>query len=132
MFKRIFAAVMLLLIAISISSCSVDKQKTEDDVAVSAATTQKVTVIYNDLKDVLPDFKFDGEPVEKYREGVSYTFSAVCSESDCEKYIKKVKKAGFEENAVEAKGYYAAYNEENFYVEITLVGDLITVYIKRA
>lgn len=131
MLKRILAAVTAVSLVMSVSSCSIDDNTAGKTDARSNTTTQKETRIHNNFKDVLPEFKFDGEPVEKYEEGLSYTFSAECSESNYEKYIRQIKKAGFENKPVEANGYYAAYNAENYFVEITLVGDYITVFTKR-
>lgn len=129
MIKRFLAAAMFVAVMLSISSCSVENGKRP--IETTAAITQKETRIHNSFKDTLPDFGFDSAPVENYNEGISYSFSAECSENDFKKYINAVKKAGFEINAAEANGYYAAYSEDNYYVEITLVDDLITVYIKR-
>ena len=50
---------------------------------------------------------------------------------DFNKYVKALKKAGFEINPAEANGYYAAKSADKFYVEATLVSGNITVYIKR-
>lgn len=131
MIKRIFSLAMIALTVLSISSCKSDDSEKRSDNDIKVSATQKITVIYNSFKDVLPKFKFNSEPVENYQEGLSYTFSAECSENNYDRYIDKIKKAGFEENSVEANGYYAAYNAEKYYVEITLVGELITVFIKR-
>ncbi len=130
MIKRFFAAVLLAVIALSISSCSIDNNGGlyEKPTAVS---TQPITRIHNSFKDVLPVFGFDSAPVENYREGISYSFSAQCSSRDYEKYIDAVKKAGFELKAAEADGYYSAYTADDYYVEITLVENMITVYVKR-
>lgn len=128
--KRILAAVLLALIAVSISSCSI-KNNGGSQKNSSAASTQKETRIRNSFKDVLPDFGFDSVPVENYREGISYSFSAQCSEREFEKYIDAVKKAGFETKPIEANGYYSAYTEDDYFVEITLINDTITVYVKR-
>lgn len=129
MLKKILAAALLAVIAVSVSSCSIKNDTLED--TTTAPSTQKETRIHNSFKDVLPDFGFDSTPVENYREGISYSFSAKCSERNYEKYINAVKKAGFEISAVEANGYYSAYTADKYYVEITLVEDLITVYVKR-
>ena len=131
MLKKLSAVLMIALLSLSVSSCSIENGKNKTDNTTINSTTQKITVIYNNFKDVLPEFKFESTPVEKYDEGISYTFSAKCSESDYDKYVKKLKKSGFEINSSDGNGYYAAYNEENYYVESILVGDLITVFIKR-
>ncbi len=130
MIKRVVSAMAALLIAMSITACkridgSADVKQTE------ASATQKETRIHNNFKDALPDFSFDSEPVESYKEGLSYTFSAKCSKSKFKKYVEKVKNAGFENKASEAEGYYAACSDDGYYTEITLVNGNITVYIKR-
>lgn len=130
MIKKILAAVLLALTAVSISSCSV-KNGSDMLYSSTAVSTQKETRIHNSFKDALPDFGFDSVPVENYREGVSYSFSVRCSERDYEKYINAVKKAGFETKAVEADCYYSAYTEDKYFVEITLVDGVITVFVKR-
>lgn len=131
MIKQIISALVVLMLVLSVSAC----KKIDSDVignATSAlASTRKETRIHNNFKDVLPDFTFDSDPVEKYQEGISYTFSARCSERKFNKYIDKVKKTGFDKNAVEADGYYAACSEEGYYIEATLVNKNITVYTKR-
>lgn len=129
MLKKIWAAMMIAVVALSVTSCSIEKNSVS--VTTTTATTHKTTRIYNSFKDILPDFGFDSMPVENYREGISYSFSADCSERDFKKYINAIKKAGFETKAVEADGYYAAYSEDNYYVEITLVSGYITVFIKK-
>ena len=130
MVNKIIAAAMLLAVTVSFSSC---KRDTDADFlsGITEPSTQEITRIHNGFKDVLPSFGFDSKPVENYREGVDYSFSAKCSDGDFKKYIKAVKKAGFDVNAVEAEGYYAAHTADKYYVEITLVNGLITVYVKR-
>ncbi len=121
---------MLVAVALSITSCRIDKQNDIGDYT-SSVSTQPQTRIRNGFKDVLPVFGFDSAIVENYREGVDYSFSAKCSERDFEKYISAVKKAGFDVKPVEAKGYYAAHTADKYYVEATLVNGTITVYVKR-
>ncbi len=131
MFKRILAAAAVALFVIGMSSCSLDGNVHEKPDNAGFSVTQKETRIHNNFKDTLPEFDFDSDPVEKYDEGLSYTFSAKCSAGKYDRYINKVKKSGYENNPVSAYGYYAAYNAENYYVEITLVDELITVFVKR-
>lgn len=129
MMRKLIAAVLTFAFIMGLSACSIDKKVVNEKENVS--TTVKVTKIYNSFKDVLPDFDFDREPVEKYEEGVRYVISVISSKREFESYVKKIKKAGFEERAVEAEGYYCAYDSDGFYVEITLVNDMLTVNIKR-
>lgn len=128
MVKRLIAAGFVIIMFVGFTSC---KLKDDMNDETSTTVTSKVTLIYNSFKDVLPDFNFDNEPVENYEEGVRYVISVPSSKRELENYIKKIKKAGFEERAVEAEGYYCAYNS-GYYVEITLVNDMLTVNIKRA
>lgn len=130
MVKRIVSAVSAVLLVLGISACKKIDAGTSVPVT-SAPSAVQTTGIYNSFRDVLPKFDFDGEPVENYKEGISYSFSAKCSKSQFEKYIEKVKKAGFSEKASEGEGYYAAYSNEGYYTEITLVNGNITVFIKR-
>lgn len=128
MVKRLIAAGFAIAMIFCFTSCKLNDNLNDE---TSTTATTKVTLIYNNFKDVLPDFDFDNEPVENYEEGVRYVISVRSSKRELENYIKKIKKAGFEERAVEAEGYYCAYNS-GYYVEITLVNDMLTVNIKRA
>ena len=130
MVKRIVSAVCAVLFVLGVSAC----KKIDSGASVSskpAPSNTQITRIYNSFKDVLPKFDFDGEVVENYKEGLNYSFSAKCSKSQFNKYVEKVKKAGFENKATEGEGYYAAYSNEGYYTEITLVNGNITVFIKR-
>jgi len=130
MLKKITAAVLVAITALSLCSCnSIENNGNVGN--TSEFTTQPQTRIPNNFKDVLPKFKFNSDLVENYREGLSYSFSAECSERNFNKYVKALKKAGFEINPAEADGYYAAKSADKFYVEATLVSGNITVYIKR-
>jgi len=129
MFKRLLAFSLVFMLAVGFSACKVDKNNASG--RKDSETTQKVTKIYNSFKDTLPDFGFDSVPVENYVEGISYSFSAECSKSDFDKYIKAVKKTGFDVKPVEGNGYYKAYNAEKYFVEIVLVDGVITVFVKR-
>ncbi|MBR4858594.1 MAG: hypothetical protein IKU08_05345 [Clostridia bacterium] len=130
MLKRIISALCVTVIAVSFTACQkIDGGNTGS--TDSKAASQKVTRIYNSFADVLPSFDFDGEKTENYKEGISYSFSAKCSDSKFKKYIDKVNKAGFDQKPSEGKGYYAAYSEDGYYTEITLVNGNITVFIKR-
>lgn len=127
MVKRLIVLSLAILMLVCISSCKLDDNSNPE----TTAATAKTTLIYNSFKDKLPDFNFDNEPVENYEEGVRYVISVSSSEREFESYLKKIKKAGFEERAVEAEGYYCAYDSDGYYAEITLVNDMLTVNIKR-
>ena len=130
MLKKISAAVLVAIIALSFCACNdIDNNGFVFD--SDETTMQTVTKIHNNFKDVLPKFRFGSEPIENYREGLSYSFSAECSERNFKKYVKALQKAGFEIGSAEANGYFSAKSTDNFYVEATLVSGKITVFIKR-
>lgn len=131
MTKKIISMLCAVLAVMSITACKKIENNNQDNQPEQILSTVKETRIPNDFKDVLPVFDFDGEPVETYKEGLNYSFSAKCSKSKFRKYVEKVKDAGFENKASEGEGYYAAYSEEGYYTEITLVNGNITVFIKR-
>ena len=133
MVKKIISVLGAVLVVLGVSACKKIDSNSHNlgsDSSVSV-TTETETRIPNNFKDVLPSFKFDSEISENYKEGLSYSFSAKCSKSKFRKYIEKVKNAGFVNKASEAEGYYAAYSENGYYTEITLVNGNITAYIKR-
>ena len=131
MLKRILAASAVIIVIAGLSACSVKGNTSGFTGSLTASETQAKTQIHNSFKDVLPKFKFGGDVVEKYKEAYNYSFTAECSEGEFEKYVKELKKSGFTVGVAEAEGYYAARNGENYYVETTLVGEKITVFIKR-
>ena len=130
MLRKIVSALCITAVVFSFAAC---KKIDGGNAGYSESKTvsQKITRIHNNFADVLPAFKFDSEITENYKEGISYSFGAKCSESKFRKYIDKIKKAGFDQKSSEGKGYYAAYSEDGFYTEITLVNGNITVFIKR-
>ncbi len=129
--KRIFAIMFTIMLLAAASSCSFNKDKIESSLN-STSETATETRIHNNFKDLLPKFDFDSDPVENYREAISYSFTAECSKRSFEKYVDKVKEAGFNVKAVEAKGYFTGYNSDNYFVEMTLIDGIITVFIKSA
>lgn len=130
MLKKIVSVLCMAAVVLSITACKkIDGGNT--GLTESKTVSQKITRIHNNFADVLPSFKFDSEITENYKEGISYSFGAKCSDSKFKKYIDKVKKAGFDQKSSEGKGYYAAYSEDGYYTEITLVNENITVFIKR-
>ena len=130
MLKRFISALCATVIAVSFTACrKIDGGNTGS--TDSKTVSQMATRIHNDFADVLPSFEFDSEKTENYKEGISYSFGAKCSDGKFRKYVDKVKKAGFDQKPSEGKGYYAAYSEDGYYTEITLVNGNITVFIKR-
>lgn len=130
MFKRFIAALSAVLIIFGMSACSIKENETINKTS-SDVTTVKETKVRNNFKDVLPKPKFDNEISEDYEEGIKYSFSVKCSEKECEKYIKQLKKAGFVERATETESYYTAFTEDGYFVEMTYIGGNLTVYTKK-
>lgn len=128
MLRKSLAICVLFALIFVFSSCEI--KSGNNNSAETYSFTQKETFIYNNFKDKLPEFKFDNEPVERYRDGMSYTMNVTCTQKEFEKYTKKLKKEGFEENLVEAQTYFSASSEDGFFVEATYVGDMLTVLVK--
>ncbi len=130
MFKKIAAVLLIASLSVTIAACSVkDKDKKEEP--QSRTTTEQVTLIRNSFKDVLPSYKFKNEVKENYVDGMNYKFTVKCSQKDCNEYIDKAKKAGFDVNPVEGTNYYSARTEDYYSVEITYIGEILTVLCKR-
>ena len=129
MLKRTISVLCAGAVILSIAACK--KIDTDPDNGVTQNVTQTVTRIHNNFADVLPDFEFDSEKTENYKESISYSFGAKCSKSKFRKYIDEVKKTGFDKKASEGEGYYAAYSDNGYYTEMTLIDGNITVFIKR-
>ena len=130
MAKRIIVLISAVLIVFGITACKkIDNGQGAH--STKASSTVKETRIHNNFKDVLPKFDFDSELLENYKEGMSYSFSAECSKNKFKKYVEKVRKAGFDSKVTEGEGYFAAYSDDGYYTEMTLIGERITVYIKR-
>lgn len=128
MMKKNIVIFVLFALVFAFSSCGVKVENNKTNVLHSF--TQKQTYIYNNFKDKLPEFNFEKEPVERYRDGMNFTMSVTCSQKDFEKYTKKLKKEGFDQNLVEAQTYFSASSEDGFFVEATYVGDMLTVLVK--
>lgn len=128
MLKKFISVLFALMILFSFCSCSFNSEKKQTS---SYSFTQKATVIHNHFKDKIPDFDFKNEPVEKYRDGYSYTLSVTCKLKEFDKYVKKLKKAGFEENVLEAETFFSANSQDGYFVEVTYVGDMLTVFVKK-
>lgn len=129
MIKKFLALISVSVILLSFCSCNIDNDKSQ--VTHSYSFTQKSTLIHNHFKEKLPEYNFKNEPVEKYRDGISYTMSVTCKQKDFGKYVNKLKKAGFEQNQVEAQTYFSADTKDGYFVEVTYVGDMLTVFVKK-
>lgn len=129
MFKKFISVLFVSVVILNFVAC----KKIDDSnsgFAEQKTSVQKITRIHNNFADILPSFKFDSEITENYKEGINYSFSAKCSDSKFKKYIDKVKKEGLDKKASEGNGYYAAYSDDGYYTEITLVNGNITVFVK--
>ena len=130
--KKIFAAFLILVVALSVAGCNIKKDnidEKESDAVVT--TTEQVTLIYNHFKDRLPEFKFKKEIKDTYRESLSYSFSVESSDREFQKYVSALESAGFNKNAVSAEGYYTASTEDSYFVEAALIDGILNVNIKK-
>lgn len=130
MFKRITALLLVMSISVLIGACSVKNNETKDE-NKTRTTTEQVTLIRNSFKETLPSFRFKNEIKETYVDGMSYKFTAECSQEEADKYIEKVKKAGFTVNPAEGTNYYSARTEDYYSAEITYISGILTVLCKR-
>lgn len=128
--KKLFALILAVIIVMSLASCSI-KTTSDSESVKPAETTVKETRIRNSYKDVLPDFKFKNEISENYEESISYSFNVECSEKECEKYIKQLKKSGFVNGATETESYYCGVTDDGYFVEMVYVNGKITVFTKK-
>lgn len=130
MFKKFFVLLLIMSISVTVSACSVKNNKTNQE-RKTTTTTEKVTLIRNSFKETLPSYKFKNEIKESYVDGMTYKFTVECTQEDCDKYIEKVKKEGYTVNPAEGTNYYSARTEDYFSVEITYIGEILTVLCKR-
>ncbi len=130
MVKKITAMILVLSISVLIGACSV-KNEDKNEQKITRTTTEQVTLIRNSFKEVLPKPKFKNEIKETYVDGMNYKFTVKCSQEESDKYIEKIKKAGFEINPAEGTNYYSASTDDYFSVEITYIGGVLTVFCKR-
>lgn len=129
MIKRIVASVCAFIFSLGLSACSPDKGG--EVVTQTTETTVIETRIYNYFKDVVPEFKFKNDPTEEYNEGISYVLRVEASEKEVEKFLKKLKNAGFSESAVESEKYFAARNADGYHVEMTHIEGIMTLYVRK-
>lgn len=129
MVKKLIAILTVIPMLVAFYSCGVRNDKNQ--VVESYSFSQKATQIYNHFKEKLPEYKFKNEPVEKYRDGLSYTLSVSCTLKEFGKYVKKLEKSGFDVNAVKAQTYFTASTYDGYFVEATYVGDMLTVLVKK-
>ncbi len=130
MIKKFTALLMIVSFSVLVCACSVKNDDSENK-KTSRTTTEQVTLIRNSFKEVLPKAKFKEDIKETYVDGLSYKFTVKCSQSESEKYIEKVKKSGFDVNPAEGTNYYSARTEDYYSVEITYIGEMLTVLCKR-
>lgn len=128
MIKKLSAVIAVVAAVACLSSCGFNNNIAEKKPG-NAQVTAKSTAVYNHFKDRIPEFKFDNTPVEKYEDGFGYSLSVKCSEREYKNYLKKLKKTGFETNPVEADTYYSASDDKGYFVEVTYVGEMLSVYI---
>lgn len=129
MIKKISAVIVLLGMFVCAASCNFDNDKKKETVVSAVIRT---TAVYNHFKDRIPEYSFENKPVEKYEDGLSYVLSVKCSQKEYKSYLKKLKKNGFEQNPIEADTYYSASDEEGYFVEVTYIGEMLSVFIKAA
>ena len=130
--KKIFAAFLILVVALSVAGCNIKKDiidEKESDAVVT--TTEQVTLIYNHFKDRLPEFKFKKEIKDTYRESLSYSFSVESSDREFQKYVSALESAGFNKNAVSAEGYYTAITEDSYFDEAAMIDGILNLNIKK-
>ena len=130
MIKKITALLMIMSFSVLVCACSVKNDDSENK-KTSKTTTEQVTLIRNSFKEVLPKGNFKEDIKETYVDGLSYKFTVKCSQSESNKYIEKVKKSGFDLNVAEGTNYYSARTEDYYSVEITYIGEILTVLCKR-
>lgn len=128
MIKKITAMFLIISAAVSIGACSM---KSEKETGKTRTATEQVTLIRNFFKETLPSFRFKNDIKETYVDGLTYKFTVKCTQGECDKYIKKVKKEGFTVNPAEGTNYYSARTEDYYFVEITYIGEILTVLCKR-
>lgn len=130
--KKICVLFFLFAVLICFCSCGVSNDMDKDKIKNNAVVTEQSTAVYNYFKDRIPEFGFKNEPVEKYDDGLNYILSVECSQKEYKSCIKKLKKAGFNLQSVEADTYYSAVDEEGYFVEVAYVGEMLTLYIDFA
>ncbi|MBQ7837121.1 MAG: hypothetical protein IJ395_00690 [Clostridia bacterium] len=133
MTKRLLSIVTAAVILLGISACSIKKDNNTGFVQNTAVaeTTDKPTYYHNSFKDRIPELDFKEEAEEKYVDGDSYHFVVKCSEKEFEKYTKNLKKHGFENNLVEATGYFYAKDGEGYYAELVYKNGTLTATVDR-
>ena len=132
MLKKTLLIFVLLTFLFAVSACDSEYENSDKQGTNNYSYTARETKIYNYFKDRIPEFDFKNEPVEKYDEGISYVLTVRCSEKEYKKYIKKLKKSGFELNSYEAETYYSATDSDGYFAEVTYIEDMLTVYVKKA
>lgn len=133
MFKKLSVIIFIVFIMLGTSACNIKKDGGtgfgSDNGVVT--TTEKPTYHYNRFKDRIPKLDFKETPEEQYIDGESYFFTVNCSEKEFEKYVKSLKKNGFENNLVEATGYFYAKDSEGYFAELVYKNGILTATIDR-
>ncbi len=128
MVKKLTAAVLAFAVVLCLGSCGFKNGKSNDK-NISVSITAKSTAVHNHFKDRIPQYGFKNRVVEKYEDGIGYSLSVKCTKGEYKNYLKKLKKAGFEINQVEAETYYSASDDMGYYAEVTYTGEMLSVYI---
>ncbi len=133
MTKKLLSIVIAAVILLGMSACSIKKDDDTGFVQNTAVSeiTEKPTYYHNTFKDRIPEFNFKEDVEEKYVDGDSYYFVVKCSEKEFEKYTKDLKKHGFENNLVEATGYFYAKDGEGYYAELVYKNGSLTATVDR-
>lgn len=133
MFKKFFLMIIVTLILLGASACNIKTDgKTGFDSNIDiGATTEKQTYHHNSFKDRIPEPNFKETPDEQYNDGENYFFTVNCTEKEFEKYVKNLKKKGFENNLVEATGYFYAKDSDGYFAELVYKNGTLTATIDR-
>lgn len=133
MLKKITVIFLAVIMLLSISACNIKNNEGNgfETAVANTATNESVTYHYNTFKDRIPEPDFKETPKEQYVDGDSYYFTVTCTEKEFDNYIKKLKKSGFENNLVEATGYFYAKDGEGYYTELVYKNGILTATIDR-
>lgn len=133
MVKRFFSILFAALLLLSASACNLKTDKGENfkKNETDSVSEEKVTYYHNFFKERIPEPDFEETVKEKYDDGESYSFTVRCSEKEFEKYTKNLKKKGFENNLVEASGYFYAKDSEGYYAELVYKDGILTATVDR-
>lgn len=133
MFKKLSVIILTAFILLTSSACNL---KTDGGTGFASntdasAATEKTTYHHNSFKDRIPEPDFEETPDEQYNDGENYFFTVKCTEKEFEKYVESIKKKGFEQNLVEATGYFYAKDSEGYFAELVYKNGILTATIDR-